>query len=294
VDAMKDEARKHHKMTGVAAEHELYRACQIIFGRDLTVSREFLEYIQMSGIKTAFRKKALEIHPDRVAFHGNRGGRKENHAFNLVQEAYEILTRYVEAREKGFRFTGLRPAVHPLRESQPVKSQSRQKRNGRKAFSSRKKAAGSQEDTAKTVWKERSYKTPLPRRRLLFGQYLYYTGHIAWKDLIQALIWQRRQRPRLGEIARKEGWLKTSDIGKVLRHSNPQQPFGRTAKVLGLITEAQLHSLVCRQKRMQKKFGEYFVERKMLNRQQLASLLANCRRHNARQLRPPIQTRRGK
>lgn len=292
---MKDDARKHHSMTGVAAEHELYRACRIIFGQGLTVSREFLEYIQISGIKNAFRKKALEIHPDRVAFHGKSDSKKKKqHSFNSVQEAYEILIRYVEAREKGFRFTGHRPSVHSSRENKPCKTPSQQRRNGRKAFSSRKRGAAIREDTEKTVWKGRSYKAALPRRRLLFGQYLYYTGHIAWKDLIQALIWQRRQRPRLGEIARKEGWLKTSDIGRVLRHSSTQQPFGRTARLLGLITEAQLHSLVCRQKRMQKKFGEYFIEKKMLNRQQLATLLASCRRHNARQLRPPLQTRSGK
>ena len=53
-------------MAGVAAEQELYRACRIIFGPDLTVSREFLEYIQSSGVKSAFRKKAMETHPDRL------------------------------------------------------------------------------------------------------------------------------------------------------------------------------------------------------------------------------------
>ena len=52
-------------MATVVAEEELYRSCRIIFGRDLKVSPDFLQYLQLSGIKKAYRKKALEFHPDR-------------------------------------------------------------------------------------------------------------------------------------------------------------------------------------------------------------------------------------
>jgi hypothetical protein len=54
----------------VVAEHELYRACKIIFGPDLTVSRKFLGYLQKSGVKRAFRKRVLETHPDRCVGRG--------------------------------------------------------------------------------------------------------------------------------------------------------------------------------------------------------------------------------
>lgn len=91
-------------MTGVAAEQELYRACRIIFGSDLTVSREFLEYIQFSGVKSAFRKKAMETHPDRLTGHDELAIKRSARMFHSVQQAYEKLMQYLEAREKGFRF----------------------------------------------------------------------------------------------------------------------------------------------------------------------------------------------
>ena len=271
-------------MNGVAAEHELYRACRLVFGSELTVSREFLEYIQMSGIKSAFRKKAFEIHPDRAAFHGKSKNGKDDNGFCSVREAYETLTSYIRARERGFRFSGLRPHNG----SSVLQSRAHGKRNGTAASSAIRPAATSPRNVRQNQLKKNTSRLTLPRRRLLFGQYLYYTGHIGWSDLVQALLWQRKQRPRLGEIARQQGWLDSSDISAVLRHSTPRNPFGKTAKKLGLLSESQLHSLVWRQKRMQKKFGEYFVEKKMFNDQQLAHLLAGCRRHNTRQLRTSL------
>ena len=52
-------------MATVVAEEELYHSCRIIFGKDLKVSHDFLQYLQLSGVKKAYRKKALELHPDR-------------------------------------------------------------------------------------------------------------------------------------------------------------------------------------------------------------------------------------
>lgn len=270
-------------MNGVAAEHELYKACRLIFGQELPVSREFLEYIQVSGIKSAFRKKAFEIHPDRAAFHGKGKNGKDDSGFCSVREAYETLTSYVRARERGFRFSGLRPHNG----SSVFQSRARGKRNGTAVSSVvRPSATPPWKYSGKNELKKNTSRLTLPRRRLLFGQYLYYTGHIGWSDLVQALVWQRKQRPRLGEIARQQGWLNSGDISTVLRHSTPRNPFGKTARQLGLLSDSQLHSLVWRQKRMQKKFGEYFVEKKMFSDQKLANLLAGCRRHNTRQLRP--------
>jgi hypothetical protein len=268
-------------MNGVAAEQELYRACHLIFGKDLSVSREFLEYIQLPGIKSAFRKKAFEIHPDRAAFHGNAKNGKDDKGFCSVREAYETLTSYVRARERGFRFSGLRPRSG----SSVFQSRPRRKRNGTGVSSDIRPSANPSWNVRKNPLRKASRLT-LPRRRLLFGQYLYYSGHIGWGDLVQALVWQRKQRPRLGEIARQQGWLNFGDISTVLRHSTSRNPFGKTARLLGLLSDSQIHSLVWRQKRMQKKFGEYFVEKKMFSDQQLANMLASCRRHNTRYLRP--------
>ncbi|MBC8316869.1 MAG: molecular chaperone DnaJ [Desulfobulbaceae bacterium] len=273
-------------MNGVAAEHELYRACQIIFGEELTVSREFLEYLQMSGVKSAFRKKAFEIHPDRATFQGSNQTGLDEKCFCSVREAYEALTCYVDARERGFRFSGLRPHLQTSSVRSPLRSHDVQNRNGRSASPSHGHKASPPGGDKRIFCRQRPSRIPLPRRPLLFGQYLYYAGHINWSDLADALIWQRRQCPKLGEIARRNGWLNTTQISTVLRHSTPGQPFGKTARYLGLLSESQLHTLLLRQKRMQKKFGEYFVEKKMFSVHQLAKLLVSFRRHNTQQFRP--------
>lgn len=273
-------------MNGVAAEHELYKACQIIFGEDLTVSREFLEYVQMSGIKSAFRKKAFEIHPDRAVSHGNNQAGRDDHCFCSVKEAYETLTSYVDARERGYRFSGIRPHTGSFSSRPPVRAHNFQNRNGGSVSPQQRHKASPQSDGERMPWQEGTPRIPLPRRSLLFGQYLYYGGYINWSDLIDALVWQRRQRPRLGEIARQKGWLNSTQISIVLRHSSSKRPFGKTARHLGLLSDSQLHSLILRQKRMHKKFGEYFVEKRMFSVQQLVRLLVSFRRHNTRQLRP--------
>ena len=56
---------RKQQMATVVPEEELYHSCRIIFGKDLKVSRDFLQYLQLTGIKKDYRKKTLEFHPDR-------------------------------------------------------------------------------------------------------------------------------------------------------------------------------------------------------------------------------------
>ena len=99
---------------------------------------------------------------------------------------------------------------------------------------------------------------------------------------MQALIWQRTQRPRLGEIGQRFGILSEQDILHVLRQKEFLQPFGESALSLGLLTESQLRMLVFYQKRLQRKFGEFFVEKKILRPEQLDRLLQQYHEHNSR------------
>lgn len=258
-------------MTGVAAEQDLYRACRIIFGPDLAVSREFLEYMQLSGVKSAFRKKALETHPDRLAGSGGAAGKRGALLFHTVKDAYEQLSRYLDAREKGYRFHGLRPrsaaspdfaAVNRVR-----RSSSSPGAHQRRSF----------------------FQGAVPARKLLFGQYLYYSACITWQELNQALCWQRSQRPRLGEIARNRGWLGREEILLVLRSATRSSlPFGQRALRQGLLTPVQLRLLLFEQKRLHRRLGEFFVATGVMSREQLRCALARFYRHNARfvQARP--------
>lgn len=292
-------------MPAVIAEHELFRACEIIFGTELNISRDFLEYLQPSGIKTAYRKRALETHPDRVAVNGPPRSRQESQLFHAVQEAYESLMAYLEAREKGYRLptgcpgprkpagrkTGPASGKSPgLRRASPAKEsgKGREQKNtftrtgtGHREKSNSRPGAAPATDL-KTFWpSDALYSGPIPNRRLLFGHYLYYSGLINWRTVVQALIWQRMERPRIGELGRRFGMLTEEEILTILKKRPPLKPFGETAITLGLLSESQVGSLIFHQKRLQKKFGEYFVEKKILRPEELRRLIIKFQMHNA-------------
>lgn len=119
--------------------------------------------------------------------------------------------------------------------------------------------------------------------KLLFGHYLYYSGLISRQTVVKALIWQKNQNPRLGEIGRRHGWLRNWDILRILKYRDAAQPFGRSAVHLGLLTQGELMIMLSEQARLKKKIGAYFVDKKILTSRQLAVLLEQCRKHNAQQ-----------
>jgi len=294
-------------MTGVATELELYRACRIIFGPDMVVSREFLEYIQFSGVKSAFRKKAMETHPDRLAVHDELARKRSARMFHSVHQAYEKLIQYLEAREKGFRFHGrvppspgtfchVRPNTFPSRPQRRKRPVVKNKFSEPSGIWQRKSRAGKinqQGEKQRAFYTQDLYRGPIPERQLLFGHYLYYAGQVSWQSLIKALMWQKGQRPRLGEIARERGWLSREEIFLVLKGClSSSLPFGQQALQQGLLTQGQLLMLLLAQRRQHKKVGEFFVTQNILTSQQLHVLLGRFQRHNARLARSrPAWTR---
>jgi curved DNA-binding protein CbpA len=266
----------------IPAEPELVRACRILFGSDLQINRGFLEYLQLSGVKSAFRKKALETHPDRVAAEDPRAQGRYADLFREVQQAYENLITFLDARQKGYRLPPLSSAANsPFsftgqaeNRSSPLK---RGFRGGPNPGRNQGKRTSGHPDKSKKF-----YKGPLPQRPLLFGHFLYYSGVITWRMIIQALIWQRTQRPRLGQLGRRFGWLSGEDILQILHDSGFSRPFGQTALALGFLNERQLNILLFQQKRLQKKIGEFFLEEEILTPYQLNELLARFQEHNTR------------
>ena len=78
---------------------ELFQACETIFGSEVKVSNDFLEYLQPIGIKTAYRKRAFETHPDRAKVLGSFA-RDLNTEFIDVRQAYEKLLLFVETKNE--------------------------------------------------------------------------------------------------------------------------------------------------------------------------------------------------
>ena len=280
-------------MTMMLAEHELFNACRILFGSDLNITRDFLEYLQASGLKTAYRKRALETHPDRIAVMGIDEQQHDTDLFRQVQTAYEGLTSYLDARKKGSVI--LKPtrtaSSHWQHKSNTTtwnshqagaSSRTRQDSNGWKAKPNNSwRAAPNTTDSAN--WNiDNRFRGILPERELRLGHFLYYSGIITWRQIIQALVWQRANRPRLGELGKRFGWLDNEDIITVLRARTTPAPFGQAAINLGLLTEKQLQTLIWRQKSLQRKIGEFFIEEEILAAAELVELIRHHHDHNAR------------
>ena len=265
----------------VANEQELCRACRTLFGPDLLVNREFLEYLQWSGIKSAYRRRAFETHPDTLACADDAERQERSDLFIALKAAYEDLTAYLKARDNGYRLP--QPVAHagqPFRapSMRPVQPRTDLKRN---AFRSADVHRARSTNPPVGSGKEKLYSGPIPNRKLLFGHFLYYAGIVPFRSVIQALVWQRGQRPRLGEIGCRSGLLDRNDVLRILKSKNGYKPFGQSALDLGLLSGEELDGLICRQKRMQRRLGEFFVEKRILSPEQIRTLLVRHYLHNA-------------
>lgn len=278
-------------------ELELFKACHVLFGGQLDISREFLEYIQWTGVKSAYRKKVRETHPDGAAQQGELVQRQMADEFRSVQKAYENLKNFLEARDKGLVYSGKRvqaKANHRDRKA-PTSStttfgnnQRTSKRHRRKAgkrpfggFShSREKNNNAAGLSSKRPATSSLYKGPLPNRKLLFGHFLYYSGLINWRTIVKALAWQKNNRPRVGELGKRVGWLTDSDVEQIIKQRRGMESFGQSAVHHQFLNSQQLKALIDQQKRLQRRLGEFFIAHKIFSPDQMESLALECRRHN--------------
>ncbi len=267
-------------MESPAAQHRLFRSCEILFGSELTISGEFLDYLQLGGLKTAYRKRAMETHPDRRAVQAARQG----HSFFTVQAAYEDLLDFLKTRDKtGGRVFSCRPEAEDFDPAGGGRSSGHAPRQRPFARQTIKPIILPYESGRGAVYANTDslYRGALPQRSLLFGHFLYYSGLSNWRTIARVLIWQRMERPRLGELGLSNGIFSQEDIARILRSKAPLQPFGQTARLLGMVTDTQLKALVARQRRLQKKFGTILVEKNLVNHHELSELLFHFEHHNA-------------
>jgi len=277
-------------MATVVAEEELYRSCRIIFGKDLKVSQEFLQYLQLSGIKKAYRKRALEIHPDKGGSQNLTLQQSMAHQFIDVHEAYKNLVSYLEARDKGLDLNTFSAAVagHPGERGEKWSAPFSPTENRRSSTGKTNiyRFGNNNEKQRKSPLNEvpldpkSLYRGPMPNCPLLFGRYLYYSGIISLHTIGQALIWQRTQRPRLGEIGRRYGWLDEKDTMRILQYRRDRQLFGELALRLGILTREQLHLILLQQKKLHKRIGQYFVAKNYWDDVILDKYIAAHIKHN--------------
>lgn len=251
----------------------LLQACRLLFGEDVVISEDFLDYLQLGGLKSAFRKRARETHPDRQplpAFNGVE-------AFFAVQQAYQILAAYIDQREHGA------PCTDDPNDSEPPSSTTPDGEQWPPSLQTIGPIILDSPHRPKSTHAsiDRLYQGPLPERPLLFGHFLYYCGLTTWRTITTVLVQQQRQRPRCGELGTRFGMLQPADIARILGSKSPQQPFGEVAMALGLLNKQQLQTLLRQQQRQQKKFGTILVEQRLITSEELSFLLRLFSRHNS-------------
>jgi len=244
-------------MTASLHENEVLKACRTLFGPDVWLDRHFLGYLQPDGVRAAYRQRAKETHPDR--FPGEQRIQKlQAEHFHAVHHAYDLVRSFLAQRDQaGLKFSTSRtshqreqppPHAHPHREK-PAHSGS----------------------------------GPIPSRAYEIGSYLYAAGAIGYHALIEALVWQRRQRPPVGETARRWGWLDEQTIRRIMLHrSRHCRRFGEKAVEMGLLTPFQVRTLLFHQRSRHQKLGQYFVQQGYLSAEELDALVQQRKGQNAR------------
>jgi hypothetical protein len=246
-------------LMSVFAETELLDACRVLFGDTLKLNRDFLYYMQPSGVKTAYRQRAKETHPDRLIDAAPEEYERQTELFRDVSQAYQLLDAFSSDAHK--------------RLTTPVADRST--RYYRQPPASNPGPGA----TASSTTSESPF--VLPKRRLEAGLYLYYRGVITYAEMIEALVWQRRQRPIIGDLAERWGWLSAADIQSINRYHGRRGRFGARAVELGFLTPFQVQVLLRSQRHSQKPFGQYFVEQGVMTSQEIEAYIREQHQHNA-------------
>ncbi len=211
---------------------QLISACDALFGSGVKVSYDFIKTLQPSGIKSAYRKRAMETHPDRAKINGCSPMNEAS--FETVTNAYRMLISSI----KGNHIVITPPRSREKDNTPPVVKQTLQKDPGRKPV---------------------YYAGQVPNRELLLGQFLYYSRLISWQALIRAIAWQKRLSPKMGQIALKWGLLSENQITYILKNKPFGERFGDFALRHGLLTHYHLFALLGKQRLSHRKIGDYFI-----------------------------------
>lgn len=252
-------------MTTRLTEAQVTQACKTLFGSDVIIRRPFLLYLQPSGAKSAYRRKAKETHPDLFASADALQQKKQALLFIEILKAYDVLNAFFKQRDEGL-WKEVKKAAAP-----------RPQRAAAKPPKAARQQPPKPPEKATQFWGGE-----IPFRPLKIGRYLYYSKRISYQALIDALVWQRNQRPIIGDIALRWGWLNAGAIDRITQSSGVSGRFGEKAMGLGLLSPFQVKTLLFYQRSQQERLGQYFVMHKLLAKDDLERFVADLQEHNAR------------
>jgi hypothetical protein len=273
-------------MAYTISKTNLINDCYLLFGSEILNYVDFLKDLSPSVLKTAYRKKAFETHPDRARTLGKNEDTMDER-FKKVITAYERLNSIVQ----GGKIYILRDVMPSKENARRTKYHTQTKEKSTSGFSytgNARKARHTQ--MMKKSASDRFYNGNVPKRELLIGQFLYYSGLISWKTLCDAVYWQRKQRPVIGKIALNWGILSSEDIRRILTERSYKDKFGEYALRNGFITHYEFLAIIGRQKKLQPPIGEYFIQQGILVNTDLKKMIESLKDHNRKVIKPNDKT----
>lgn len=247
------------------SETALFNACRTLFGKKANLSQEFLNYLQPSGARTAFRSQAKTHHPDAHASSSPQIRKQQTERFREIRQAYDLINNFLEKRHHNRQATSNRRPPQAATRKSPQSTP----HWGRTPSRQRKQQ------------KPHSRPSSIPAIPLEFGMFTYYQGKVTYQQLIEALVWQRRQRPTLGAIAQKWGWLSEAKVAQVLGHRGHAIRFGKKAVELGYLRPLQVDALLQHQRSLHKRIGQYFIEKGLLTKEEADRISESLKSHNS-------------
>jgi hypothetical protein len=260
---------------------ELVQAGTVIFGPGFAGAAHGAAW--RAELRAAWRRRVLETHPDRAAVLGKSEAQLQRE-FRAVTEAFGLLESFtIGSKAPPSPRAGPSGAVPPraARGAPPPRGSTPRPPPPRTPPRPPPPRAPPPPTAAGEGPGPR-----LPRRRLRFAEFLYYSGRVSWQAYVAAVAWQRGQRPAIGRLAIDLGLLGQRDVTDLLerrrREGAQAEPIGEFAVRRGFLTRAQLLGLVGRQNRGQRRIGQYFLERALLTPEELEGAQLALFGHNAR------------
>jgi DnaJ domain len=254
---------------------DLCRACAVLFGTDADVAGDLLKCLKAPKLKRAYRKRALETHPDRAAALAESSLSLEER-FREVNLAYNQLNTFLEYPWRYSNSGNMALRAHDY--------ESARRRRRSYEYDQRRTGSGAHRSRYQGVC-EHLWQGGLPQKQHLLGRFLYYSGIISMKSLIEAIVWQKNKRPMVGNIAVRWDWLDQSDVLSIISLRRRGEKFCECALRCGYISSNQLTILLARQRMLQPLIGTFFVDRKIITSHEMERIVEQFHTHNKKHWR---------
>lgn len=258
------------KKTASRPDFDLQQAYRELFGASAAVNAQIFGRLTGTQVKKAFRRRALETHPDRCRSNGQDVVHLQRQ-FVQVSQAYR---RLLQAIDDGSLRRQLRAASQAS-----TKTNSAPRSHVRPTHNAETTTSPPQYKPSKGP--QQYYAGPMPCRPLRLGEYLYYSGQVSWQALVASLVWQRQQRLRFGQIAQTWGMLNESAIARIIMAKKGGELFGECALRLGELSPFQQLAVVGKQRLEQPRIGEYFRRQELVSAQEISLAQRESDLHNA-------------